>query len=262
MAKEFRVIITRAAELQLPWQEAIEASGFRTESFPLFEVQPVADAAVLAQSIESLWNAQLVVVISPTAAKHLAAHVKLAWPRNVPIAVPGPGTRDALLRAGIEANIICPVRNDDGYDAQALLGAVGAAVNIGQLKIGRALLVRGEQVNEALAEGLQRFGFQITQAVAYTHQPIELTSEKQLQLARLLTSAHQVVWLFSQARAVTHIDALAHTLRPAGMAGHTAVAIHPRIAAAATRAGFHRVITVDPDPKALVTALESLAVSA
>jgi uroporphyrinogen-III synthase len=262
MLKEFRVIITRAAELQLPWLDAIEAAGFRTESYPLFEVRALTGNLALSETLDGLWTAQLVVVISPTAAKCLATHMKLAWPRHVPIAVPGPGTRDALIRAGIEANIICPVRNEEGYDAQALLGAVGAALNLAQLKLGRAMLVRGEQPNEALADGLQRYGYQVTQAAAYAHQPIELTSEKQLKLARLLTSAHQVVWLFSQARAVTHLDALAHTLRPAGMAGHTAVAIHPRIAAAATRAGFHRVITVDPEPKALVTALESLAVSA
>jgi uroporphyrinogen-III synthase len=74
-------------------------------------------------------------------------------------------------------------------------------------------------------------------------------------MATLLTSVHEVVWVLSQTRAVSHLHALAHNLRPSGLKGHRAIAIHPRIATAATQAGFADVRLIEPSPVALVGAL-------
>ncbi|MBU6435910.1 MAG: uroporphyrinogen-III synthase [Betaproteobacteria bacterium] len=254
-----RVVITRAPDQQQPWRQALEQAGFEVESFPLFETRPMPGWQPDAPALDGLWDSALVVVISPTAAARLAEGVNVAWPRNIPIAVPGPGTRDAVRRAGIDAHIICPVKAEDGYDASALLNAISAALGMGQIRTGRALLVRGETGNDLLVNGLKRLGYEVEVVTAYAYEPVQLTADKQLRLARLLTSGHDTAWLLAQARAVTHLDALARNLRPTGLAGHNAVAIHPRIAAAAQRAGFHRVLTVEPSPSAIVAALESFA---
>lgn len=253
-----RVVITRAADQQQVWRQALEQAGHAVESFPLFEMLPAQDWRADAPQLVHLWDSALVVVVSPTAASKLAELVRVAWPRHIPIAVPGPGTRDAVRRAGLDAHIICPVKAEEGYDATALLHAVSVSLSLGQIKPGRALLIRGESGNDLLVNGLKRLGYEVDIAAAYAYEPVELTADKQLRLARLLTSAHDTAWLLAQARAVTHLDALARNLRANGLAGHTALAIHPRIAAAAQRAGFHRVLTVEPTPTAVVAALESL----
>jgi uroporphyrinogen-III synthase len=256
-----RVVITRAADQQQPWRQVLEQAGYQVEAFPLFEARPAAGWKAEALNRLGLWDSALVVVISPTAAARLAELVQVAWPRHIPIAVPGPGTRDAVRRAGIDAHLICPLQTEDGYDANALLKAVGAALNLGQIQPGRALVIRGETDNDLLTRGLQRLGYQVQAIAAYGYEPVELSADKQLRLARLLTSGHDTAWLFAQARAVTHLDAIARNLRPTGLAGHYAVTIHPRIAAAARRAGFHRVLTVEPAPAAIVAALESITPS-
>jgi uroporphyrinogen-III synthase len=263
-----RAILTRAVEQQHTWREAVERAGFECESLPLFRVVPIADVP-LHRSLADINGISLLIVISPNAAAGLAQLMQYAAQHDAPLlhalhnaqyAVPGPGTLDALVRVGIaKARIICPIRRDHSYDAQALLQAVRAALQFGQLQPGPALILHGEQTSPELAVGLAAMGLPCRGVSVYRHGPITPEAAQTLRLAKLLTSAHEVVWVLSQTRAVSHLDSLARSLRPAGMKGHRALTIHPRIAQAATVAGFSQVQLISPSPVALVGALVSMA---
>ncbi len=259
-----RAVLTRAVEQQHAWREAVELAGFECESLPLFRVVPIASAELRA-NLGDMSDIRLIVVISPNAAQgiaqmlahsvqyDLALHQVLS---HAQYAVPGPGTRDALTRMGISpSQIICPIRRDFAYDTQALLQAVRAAVQFGQIKTGKALIVHGDQTSPDLSAGLAAMGLPSRGVAAYKHGPVSLEPAQTLRMATLLTSVHEVVWVLSQTRAVSHLHALAHNLRPTGLKGHRAIAIHPRIATAATQAGFAEVRLIEPSPVSLVGAL-------
>lgn len=263
-----RAVLTRAVEQQYAWRDAIERAGFDCESLPLFKVEAIAPAE-LRRSFGDLNGVTLIVVISPNAAQgleQLLNHSAKADPafhqalRSLRYAVPGPGTRDHLIRMGIFADqIICPVRRDFAYDAKALLQAVRAALQFAQLKPGGCLIVHGDQTSPELEIGLKGMDLAVRGVAAYRHGPVTLEPSQTLRLATLLTSAHEVVWILTQTRAVMHLDALSQNLRASGLKGHRAITIHPRIATAATQAGFSDVRLIEPSPVALVGALVTMA---
>lgn len=263
-----RAVLTRALEQQHVWREAVERAGFECESLPLFRVDPLEPAHLLSLVGEAA-HLQLIVAISPNAAQgvtQLLAFAEKAHPpyardlKQTRYAVPGPGTRDALIRGGIAPDhIICPIRRDQVYDAQAMLQAIRAAMQFSQLKPGKALIVHGEQTSPEITIGLSAMGMDCRSIAAYRHGPVTLEPAQTLRLTRLLTSAHEVVWVLSQTRAVTYLHDLAHALRPSGLKGHRALAIHPRIVNAAQEAGFAQVRLIEPSPVALVGALLAMS---
>jgi uroporphyrinogen-III synthase len=269
--RPLRVVLTRAVEQQQAWREAAERAGFEVESLPLFRVEQTSPAALQA-AIGKLDDVALIVVISPNSALGLGQLLAHSRQKNlslyqslsqVKLAVPGPGTRDALVRRGFKTeHIICPLRRDHSYDTQALLQAVRAAMQFGQLKAGPAIIVHGEQTSLDLATGLTAMGLPNRGVAAYHQAVMKMLPAQTLRLATLLTSAHEVVWVLAQTRAVMHLDALARGLRPAGLAGHRALAIHPRIATAALQAGFGDVRVIEPSTVALVGALVTMAEAA
>ncbi len=266
--RTLRVVLTRALEQQQTWREAAERAGFEVESLPLFRVEQTAPEALQA-ALGNLDGISLLAVISPNSALGLGRLLAYSKQKNlslqqalekITLAVPGPGTRDALVRLGFKAGkIICPLRRDHTYDTQALLQAVRASMQFGQLKAGPAIIVHGEQTSLDLAVGLTAMGLPNRGVAAYHQATVPMLPAQTLRLATLLTSAHEVVWVLAQTRAVMHLDALARGLRPAGLAGHRALAIHPRIATAAQQAGFADVRLIEPSAVALVGALVTMA---
>ena len=150
----------------------------------------------------------------------------------------GPGTTQALLRAGVPAACIdAPGADAAQFDSEALWQRVGAAVGAGS----RVLIVRGADAADGgntQGGGRDWFARQVTQAggsvdfvVSYQRQRPQLDAA-QRRLARAAASDGSV-WLFSSSEAVHNLQAC---LPQQDWQAARAVATHARIAEAA-RAG-------------------------
>jgi uroporphyrinogen-III synthase len=113
------------------------------------------------------------------------------------------------------------------------------------------LLLRGDGGREWLAERLAEAGASIEAVTVYHRTGPQLEAAEQALLDAARADPAGFVWLFSSAEAVGH-------LRAWRLAGHRAIATHPRIADAARDAGFAPVVLARPDPEAVTQALKGL----
>jgi len=151
------------------------------------------------------------------------------------------------------------------FDSEALWPVVAPQLRPGQ----RILIVRGasksavlppEPVGQALAgngrdwliQQCQAAGAQVQACVAYERRAPLCTSAHQSQLQS--ATAPGSCWLFSSSEALAHLRQLA----PAAVwTQASALATHPRIAAAARAAGFGHVIDTRPTLADVLSALKS-----
>jgi uroporphyrinogen-III synthase len=166
----------------------------------------------------------------------------------------GPGTRDALIAAGV-ARVDSPPADAPQFDSEALWDLVGAQCGRGD----RVLIVRGGDAGAGiagrdwLAEQLAARGVQVEQVLAYVRACPWLTPQQE---ALATISLHDgTVWLLSSSQAVAN---LRDCLPDRDWSGARAIATHPRIAQAARDAGFGVVCVSRPPIHAVVAALESL----
>ena len=169
---------------------------------------------------------------------------------------PGPGTREALLHAGVPPQSIdTPAPDAAQLDSQALWQQVGHQLGAGQ----RVLVVRGgDAASQAagrdwLAAQLAQRGIAVESVVAYSRgQPA--WSPAQFELAQR-GAVDGSLWLFSSSEAVAHLQAL---LPLEVWKDARALATHPRIAEAAGAAGFGAVSLSRPTLNDVVASIESI----
>lgn len=241
-----RLIVTRPAAQAAAWVDGLRALGLDALALPLIEIGPPADAAPVRAAWQRLAGFSLVMFVSANAVQHFFAHAGGAWPAGVRAASTGPGTSAALSEAGVAAHAIVEPPADAGrFDSEALWAQLSDEDWAGR----RALIVRGEDGRDWLAETLKSRGAAIEFVAAYRRLPPQLDAAQHalLQAAQREPAAH--LWLFSSSEAVRHLRALAPA---ASWSASRALASHPRIAQAAREAGFGTVRErVLPDPAAL-----------
>lgn len=243
-----RVIVTRPQREAQRWVLDLSAHGFDAVALPLIKVGPVDDPADLLQAWRHLTDYVGVMFVSGNAVEHFfASKPPLVHEFSAYAAIKtrawatGPGTARALLREGVApARLDAPALDASQFDSEALWQVVGAQVRPGD----RVLIVRGGDAAGASGagqgSGREWFASRVTQAgaqaefvVAYQRgRPDFGTPEREL--------AHQAasdgsVWLFSSTEAVANLCA---ALPGQSWASARALATHPRIAAAAQKAGF------------------------
>lgn len=252
-----RVIVTRPASEAGRWVDALRKRGFDARSLPLMGIAPVADPGALQAAWRSLARMRAVMFVSGNAARHFLAHgpAGQAWPATTRAWAPGPGTRQALVEAGVDAGLIdSPPPSAAQFDSETLWQQVAPQVRPGD----RALIVRGGDAagtssgRDWLADQLGAAGAYVDLVVAYRRQAPEF-NDAQLQEAREAAAAGDV-WLFSSSQAIAHLRS---ALPQQDWSRARAVATHPRIADAARRAGFGVVCESRPAMDAVVAALES-----
>ena len=255
------VILTRPAAELAVWAKSLDKAGFKVQSWPLIEVQAHADLMRI-KGIMSAWHGyQAIMFVSRAAVQH-------AFQQQTPQAgwgltrcwATGPGTRQALLDAGVPMGLIdSPPPTSAQFDTEALWRVVQS-----QLQTDRAVLIlRGSDADkpDSTAEGvgrdwliqqLQNRGVQVdSMAVYQRHLPVWDAP----QLAQARQAAHDgSVWVFSSSQSVHN---LAQLVPHQDWSSAKALATHERIAQAALHMGFSEVKVSMPSVAAVLASLES-----
>ena len=254
-----RVIVTRPLRDAHNWVRDLSAAGFDALALPLIEIQAAGNTPALQQIWEQLPAYTGVMFVSGHAVDGFFA----VRPAGVAMAArawaTGPGTRAALLRAGVDPQgIDAPPAEVGQFDSEALWRAMGEQVRPGS----RVLIVRGADGQAAPAQGVGRdwFAQRVQEAggtvdfvVAY-QRCLPHWNETQLQQARQATSDGSV-WIFSSSEAVLNLRAC---LPQQDWRAARAVATHARIAAAARQIGFGVVCESRPMLADIKASIESM----
>ncbi|RZL65585.1 MAG: uroporphyrinogen-III synthase [Variovorax sp.] len=260
-----RVIVTRPAREAQAWIDQLRRAGLDAVALPLLAIEPALDVAPLDAAWQRLQHYAALMFVSAAAVDHFFARQRRAVTdaaSTTASASPrywatGPGTTRALQRAGIHlADIDTPAADNGRFDSEALWERVSAQVRPGV----RVLIVRGGDAagrptgRDWLADEVAAAGGQRDTVVAYRRlAPAFGAAEMRLAAEG---AAGEAIWLFSSSEAVAH---LVRAMPSTDWGNARVVATHPRIAEAATGAGFGDVRLAPPLPAALVASIESFA---
>lgn len=269
-----RVVITRPASDAPAWVDAVQAAGHQVLKLPLIEVGPTAQTHALQQAWLQWHEWQAVMFVSAQAVRYFfearpmsaSAGLNSASPRTGPRCwATGPGTRKALLQAGVpEGCIDSPAADASQFDSEALWARVAPGVQAGK----PVLIVRGEDVSagaqpggstvgsgrEWLAQQLQAAGVNAHFVVAYERR-LPAWSDPQRSQAQQAASDGSV-WCLSSSQAVDH---LAQLLPAQHWREARCIATHTRIVESAQRLGFGTIHLCRPQVADVLASLESLA---
>ncbi len=255
-----RVLVTRPAREAQRWVHELRLHGINAAALPLIEIGQPPDEDAVRREWARLDRYEAVMFVSGNAVDRFFAlrPPSLAqWPRAETRAwAPGPGTRDALLRAGLTlAAIDQPDAKAKQFDSKALWAQVAGQVKAQQ----RVLVVRGgDETGQSsgrdwLGAQLRKGGVEVDTVVAYRRRAPHWTAQ-QRELAQE-AAADGSTWLFSSSEAIGHLLAL---VPGQSWGAARAVATHPRIAQAATDAGFGVVCLSRPTLADVVASIESI----
>lgn len=243
------VVVTRPGREAVAWVEALRQRGFDALALPLIEIRPPEAGDALAAARDHADEYRAVMFVSANAVRgFFGGDGGRDWPSATRAWAPGPGTRDALLAAGVPAaRIDAPPDESAQFDSEALWQVVRDQCHPGD----RVLLVRGGDGRNWLEEALAGKDVAVDRVHSYSRVRPTWTAAE-LALAR---QAQRDCWLFSSSEAIANLSVLAprQDWRRA-----QAVATHPRIASAARAAGFGVVRESRPGLDDVIAALESL----
>ena len=248
-----RVVVTRPAAQAEAWVARLRERGIDAEALPLIEIAAAEDPAPLVDAWQKIASHRLVVFVSANAVEHFfaARPDAIAWPDDVAAAAPGPGTAQALLRAGCPAaSIVSPTIEAAQFDSEALWERLRGRDWSGS----RVLVVRGDGGRDWLAERLVDAGAQVDTVSAYRRFAPRFTGAARDRLDAAIADGG-AVWLFSSSEAIANLEAAAG---PGRFGAARAVATHPRIAARARSLGFGVVVEAAPGLDAVIACLQSI----
>jgi len=263
---EVRLILTRPANQTQVWSSGLQAQGHEVVSWPLIVTQAVSPAQAVDLAWRDLGEFRALMFVSAPAVSHFFARRP---PDSTSLAVrcwaTGPGTRRALLLAGVDPGLIdTPAPDAAQFDTEHLWPIVAHQAVSGQT----VAIVRGTDEQAGLDIGsvvdpgvgrdwlalqLQQAGVRVRWIVAYQRSaPLWDTAQRAL-VARAATDGS--VWVLSSSQAVMHLHAL---IPKQDWSQARAVATHERIAAALRAMGWGRVQVSRPDVPGLLQGLVSL----
>ena len=249
-----QLLVTRPQPQADDWVQRLAALGVEAAALPLLAIAPAREPAAVRQAWHGLAQQAMVMFVSPNAVAHFMALAPpdAAWPGGTLAAGTGPGTRQALLQAGVpDTQVVTPPDAPAQFDAEALWQVLADRVDWA----GRsALIVRGENGRDWLAQALQQRGAQVQFVEAYRRVAPTLGPAGQALLDGALAQPTSHLWLLSSSEAVAH---LAHLAPGADWSLSQALASHERIADTARRHGFGRVAIAAPTALAVAGALRA-----
>ncbi len=263
------IVVTRPIAQARLTQQKIEASGRQAVLFPLLEINALDDTTALDAALAKLSEYSLVAFVSPNAID-AAFRRRQPWPDEVPLAVMGEGSRQALAAHGITAattQIYSPA-DIERTDSQTLLEVLDATAYAGR----NVLIVRGEGGRELLADALRATGAVVTQVAAYRRSAPVIDADCLGKLRGLLSQ--QCLWIITSSEALRVLVSMAECLDreedrvddtgPMGKLSWVAilqrqdlVVPHVRIAETAALLGFSRVSRSASGDTGLFAALQS-----
>ena len=158
-----RILVTRAREQASSFAQILEAAGAEVLEFPTIRIVPPESWAPLDAALGQLRDYQWVIFTS-------ANGVRFFWERlrhagrdlrdlfGITVCAIGPATAEALLRLGVQADIV-PAE----FKAEALVEAIGEE----HVRGSRILLARAAEAREVIPEELACRGAQVDVVPAY-----------------------------------------------------------------------------------------------
>ncbi|MDR7331689.1 uroporphyrinogen-III synthase [Roseateles asaccharophilus] len=244
------LVLTRPRPQCGAWLARLAALGQPAVALPLIEILPARDPDPVRAAWAALPGVDLAVFVSPNAVEHFFSQAQgAAWPAHTLAACVGPGSAQALAAHGVPAALIVqPAADAASLDSENLWQQLQPRRDWAGA---RALLLRGDGGREWLAERLAEAGARPEPVTVYHRSGPRFDAAEQVLLTQILAQPQGFVWLFSSAEAVGHLAG-----QP--LNGQRAIATHPRIAEAASAAGFAPVVLARPDPEAVTQALKRL----
>lgn len=237
-----QLLVTRPQAQGDTWVRELRERGVPAQALPLLAIEPATEPA-LQQACAALGQHRFVMFVSPNAVQSFLAWRPLGhvWPDGTRAGSTGPGTTQALLRAGVPAALIDePAHETAAFDSEALWQQ---RLRVRDWQRARVLIVRGDGGREWLADRLRDAGAQVDIVRAYRRVLPRWSAEQQAVAAHALAQPECKVWLLSSSQAVDHLREL---LPHATWSRSLAWATHERIAQSARALGFGAVDTVAP----------------
>jgi len=250
-----RVVLTQPLPRVLALERALARRGHEVTrlSFTRIQARPMAGLAARLDAVD--W----VVAVSPAAVEALALALNDAWPERPGLALVGPGSLKALQQTGLRvpaARLSFPT--EAPFDAGAMLSAGPLASPSGY----RVLVVRGDGGRDDWIDSLRIRGAQVEVLSLYERQATAPEPEACARFGTWVADSVPVYCVLTQSSAAAALAALPEAAPLHRDASPViALAIHARIAEAATVAGFHRVQLIDPGENAIAAAIECGAVT-
>lgn len=235
------VIVTRPAPEVHAWVNQLEAHGRSALALPLIGIGPPPDipSMVLQQAQASGYDALM--FVSPQAVRYFAdaRWIKASgrcW-------APGPGTAQALIGQGVDAQRIDqPDQASAQFDSEALWSVVANQIHPGhRLLLVRGLSPDGHEGRDWLKHQCEARGGQVDACTAYQRMAPAWDSEQARFVQQFLQDGS--IWLFSSSEALTH---LAQRLPDHDFSRVRALVTHPKIDRSARSLGFREIITTRP----------------
>ena len=249
------VVITRPYRQAIEFAARLIAAGRAAVVFPLLDIAPLTDTTRLTETLERLTEFSLVAFVSPNAIDATFAHIA-SWPQEVPLAVMGEGSRQALARQGITPDRYHITSPNDRRrtDSQTLL----EALDLERVKHGKVLILRGQTGRELLGDALRAAGAQVEPVAAYRRDAVELTSARSVELAALLESDNS--WVITSSEALQTLVRLVAQIDPKDgvvkIQQKKLFVPHPRILDVAQSLGFHKIHLTDAGDDGLFSTLQ------
>ncbi len=250
------LVITRPLKQARDFADRLRLAGRDAVVFPLLDIAPLTDTTALRDALDRLSTFSLVAFVSPNAIDATFAHLT-TWPSQLPLAVMGEGSVQALARHGVtdERHQITRPLDRQRSDSQTLL----EALDLHRLRSGKVLILRGETGRELLADALREAGAQVEQVTAYRRNAIELTPARAAQLTLLLDATNS--WIITSSEALHILMRLVAEVDPQHgvdkIQRKILYAPHPRIAEVAQTLGFHTIRLTDAGDDGLFSTLQS-----
>jgi uroporphyrinogen-III synthase len=265
----YGVMVTRPGAAGSALVAELVARGVSAVAAPAFTIGPPPDEAATAQVLRRLADFDLVVFVSPAAARAVVERSAQPWPADTAIAAVGAATAAVVeneLAGARHARRIAPVGHDEAAGSEAGSEALWVELQraglTGAQAPKRVLLLRAQTGREWLADRFAETGAQVESAAVYSRLP---ATPDTLAIAAMRTwrdggSRAALVVTSSEAidvigtRWAAHVERAASGMRAWLRAG-VVLAPHRRIVERARSAGHDDVRLVEATAEAVVAAL-------
>ena len=264
------VLVTRPQREARLWVESLRAAGWDAHSLPLMAIGAIDDATRIMQTWGKIDSFDALMFVSANAV-HYFFENRNAKPQQGKwrAFVTGQGSRKALIERGFPPQRIdCPAPDAEQFDSETLWEIVAPQITTNF----KVLVVRGLHSTDIqslpsnsnkgngrdwFAEQCIRCGASVDWVVAYKSMP-PIWNPHDVHLAQSVC-IQGGIWLFSSSQALMNLQMLREPSGPLFEYSTQlcrAVATHPRIAQAATHAGFNEVITCNPSMEKVLATIE------
>jgi uroporphyrinogen-III synthase len=258
------LIVTRPQPQADAWVSALEQSGCSAQALPLMDIAAIEDTRGIEMAVRRWREWQAVMFVSASAVKHFFAKAAVPLDHAVVCWATGPGTRQALIDAGIaEAHIVSPDALATQFDSEALWAIVRhkvhthAPVLIVRGQDGPDISVAGPHNTEMakpqgvgrdwLAQQLHSCGVSVELIAAYERRLPVWHDEQRVLVQQAVNDG--AIWHFSSSQALAHLCQLMPALDVSQLACWVT---HPRIADKARALGYEQVSVCPPTLAGLI----------